>query len=49
MKILMIYPIDNMGKKIGGIETFIRGFVEYCQEEIEIVGISIGKTLRLGL
>ncbi len=41
IKLLEIYPIDPCLEKVGGIETFIRDFIENIPEnfELEIVGI----------
>ena len=44
-KIVCIYPVDQSGSKIGGIETYIRDFITYAplDREITLVGISSGK------
>lgn len=41
-KILIVYPTDPFGKKVGGAETFIKGFIKFCPEDfdIEFVGIN---------
>ena len=40
---LVIYPIDSIGKKYGGIETTIRSYVKSLPQmlKIEIIGISV--------
>lgn len=42
VKPLIIYPMDPLGKKIGGIETCLKGFIKYTQEDfaIEWVGVT---------
>ena len=41
-KITFIYPTDPFGEKIGGVETFIKGFIKYAPEDfdIEFIGIT---------
>jgi len=41
-KIVIIYPTDPLGPKIGGATTFIKGFVKYAPEhfDIEFIGIT---------
>jgi glycosyltransferase involved in cell wall biosynthesis len=42
IKISIIYPADPMGSKVGGAETFIKGFIKYAPEyfDIEYIGIT---------
>ncbi|NQT95286.1 MAG: glycosyltransferase [Candidatus Omnitrophica bacterium] len=42
LKITFVYPTDPLGAKIGGIETFIKGFIEHSPDDfdIEFVGVS---------
>ena len=35
-KIVLIHPFDPWGKKVGGIETFLKGFMIYAPKEFEI-------------
>jgi glycosyltransferase involved in cell wall biosynthesis len=39
---LIIYPMDPAGRKIGGIETFIKNFIKYAPDDFDIsfVGVS---------
>lgn len=41
-KLLIIYPTDPLGSKVGGSVTFLRGFIKYAPEDfdIELIGIS---------
>jgi glycosyltransferase involved in cell wall biosynthesis len=38
----IIYPTDPLGSKVGGVETFIKGFIKYAPDDfdIEFIGIS---------
>jgi glycosyltransferase involved in cell wall biosynthesis len=42
VKTLMMYPFDPFGPKIGGAETFIKGFIKFSPEDfdVEFIGIS---------
>ncbi len=42
IKIIIIYPTDPFGTKVDGIKTFIKGFIKYAPEDldIEFIGIS---------
>lgn len=42
IKIMLIYPTDPLGPKVGGAETFIKGFIKYAPEnfDIEMVGLT---------
>jgi len=44
----IIYPTDPLGPKVGGIETFMKGFIKYAPDEfdIEFVGISSDRRER---
>lgn len=48
IRVMLIYPTDPLGPKVGGAETFIKGFIKYAPEdfEIEMVGISSDMTNR---
>jgi glycosyltransferase involved in cell wall biosynthesis len=48
MRITIIYPLDDSGEKIGGIEKHIRDFLESASLNIEIEVIGITKTLKIG-
>jgi glycosyltransferase involved in cell wall biosynthesis len=41
-KILIIYPTDPLGPKVGGAESFLKGFIKYAPEDfdIELIGTS---------
>ena len=56
--ISIIYPTDVFGSKIGGIDSFIKGFIKYAPGnfEIELVGISedqsdrpVGRRMKMEL
>jgi len=42
IRITIIYPTDPLGPKAGGIETFMRGFIKYVPEglDVEFIGIT---------
>jgi glycosyltransferase involved in cell wall biosynthesis len=46
--VTLIYPFDPLGPKVGGIETFIKGFIKYAPEHFKIkhVGITSSQTER---
>jgi glycosyltransferase involved in cell wall biosynthesis len=48
IKPLIIHPMDPLGSKIGGIETFIKNFVKYAPDDFEVyfVGVSSDKKER---
>lgn len=48
MNITFVYPTDLLGTKIGGVETFIRGFVKFSPRDFNIrfIGITTDKRLR---
>jgi len=48
IKSLIIFPIDPIGKKIGGIGTFLRNFIKFAPEEFvtEFVGVSFCRQVR---
>ncbi|HJX31931.1 MAG TPA: hypothetical protein VJ624_08815, partial [Thermodesulfobacteriota bacterium] len=50
VKCLILYQMDPLGGKIGGIETFDRNFIKYAPEDldIEFVGVSSDKRCRIG-
>ena len=41
-RVTIFHPIDLLGRKIGGIETFIKNFIKYAPQEfsIEFVGVT---------
>lgn len=41
-RVLIIHPADPLGSKVGGAETFIKGFIKYAPEDfdIEFIGVS---------
>ena len=48
IKLMIVNPIDPLGPKVGGIETFLKGFIEYAPEDtvISFVGITSDKNSR---
>ena len=40
--VTIIYPSDPLGQKIGGAETFLKGFIKYAPADIaiELIGIA---------
>lgn len=48
MKVTIVHPIDNIGKKYGGVESHIKDFVLNFGGEIEIIGFAIKGTLEIG-
>jgi glycosyltransferase involved in cell wall biosynthesis len=44
-KLTFIYPFDPMGPKVGGVETFIRGFIKYAPEDLKIQHIGVTSSL----
>lgn len=46
--VAILYPTDVFGSKIGGIDTFIKGFIKFAPEELEIelIGITEDSTKR---
>jgi len=48
VKPLIIYPMDPLGEKIGGIETFLKGFIKYAPEDfaIEWIGVTSDRKKR---
>jgi len=48
VKILIIYPTDPLGPKVGGAETFLKGFIKNAPEDfdIEFIGISSDRKER---
>ena len=49
VKLLIIYPTDPFGPKVGGTETCLKGFIKNAPEDfdIEFVGISSDRKKRL--
>lgn len=47
-KTTIIYPTDPLGTKVGGTETFIKGFIEFAPDDIDIefVGITSNQQKR---
>ena len=46
-RVTIIYPVDPLGIKVGGVETFLKGFIKYAPENIHIKFIGITTDLRL--
>lgn len=48
IKLLIVHPMDIMGRKIGGIETFVRTLIKYAPEnfDIDFVGITTDNDRR---
>ena len=48
VSIIVIYPTDPLGPKIGGAETFMKGVIRYAPEDfdIKLVGISSDRIKR---
>lgn len=48
IKVCIIHPMDPLGSKIGGIGTFIRGFVKHAPRDFEIewVGVTSDRESR---
>lgn len=48
VKISIIHPMDPLGNKIGGIQTFIKNFIKYAPDdfEVEVVGVTSDKKNR---
>ncbi len=58
IKSLIIYPMDLLGSKLGGIQTYIKNFIKYAPDDFDIsfVGVStkaaerpVGKWQRIEL
>ncbi len=41
LNLCIIYPSDPFGFKVGGAETFIKGFIKYCPRDIQIEYVGI--------
>jgi len=41
ISVTLVHPFDPLGKKVGGVETYIRGFIHYAPENfsIRLIGI----------
>lgn len=48
VKLLIIYPADPLGSRVGGAETFLKGFIKNAPEDfdIEFIGISSDRKKR---
>jgi len=46
--ITFIYPFDPVGEKVGGVETFIRGFIKFAPPrfDIELIGVTTSLSER---
>jgi glycosyltransferase involved in cell wall biosynthesis len=46
--VTFIYPFDPVGEKVGGVETFIRGFIKFAPPDfnIELIGITTSLSER---
>lgn len=40
-KVALIYPFDPLGSKVGGVETFMRGFIKHAPPGMDILHIGI--------
>jgi glycosyltransferase involved in cell wall biosynthesis len=45
---IIIYPMDPVGDKIGGVEVFIKNFIKYLPDEFELefIGVTSNKQAR---
>ncbi len=41
-RVTLVYPFDPLGTKVGGIETFQRGFIKYSPADMEVSHVGIG-------
>ena len=46
VKITIIHPSDPLGRKIGEIETFLKGFIKYAPEDFAIEWIGVTSDSR---
>lgn len=48
VNIIFIYPADPLGPKVGGVETFIKGFIKNSPQDfnVEFIGISSNRNER---
>lgn len=48
IKVILLYPMDLLGSKEGGTETFIRGFIKHAPEDfdLEFVGVTSDRRAR---
>ncbi len=48
INVILIYPFDPLGSKIGGVETFIKGFVKHAPADfdLEFVGLTSNRQSR---
>ncbi|MDL1980897.1 MAG: glycosyltransferase family 4 protein [Deltaproteobacteria bacterium] len=48
VKVLIIYPTDPLGPKVGGAETFLKGFIKNAPEDFDVafIGISSDRQKR---
>jgi glycosyltransferase involved in cell wall biosynthesis len=46
MKVVIVYPIDDLFEKFGGIESCIKDYIKFSSDDIEIIGIT--KSLKIG-
>ncbi len=48
IKVVLVYPMDLLGSKEGGAETFIRGFIKHAPEDfdLEVVGVTSDRRAR---
>lgn len=47
-KVALIYPFDPLGTKVGGVETFMRGYIKHAPLSVDIlhIGITTDKVRR---
>jgi len=46
-KIVIVYPMDPLGSKIGGVETFLKGFIGYAPDDFHFRFIGITSDRRV--
>lgn len=48
IKVILLYPMDLLGSKEGGTETFMRGFIKHAPEDfdLEFVGVTSDRRAR---
>lgn len=48
VRVALVYPSDTLSNKVGGITTFLRGFIEHAPDDfaIEHVGVTVSRDQR---
>jgi len=36
INVILVYPFDPLGSKIGGVETFMKGFVKHAPADFDL-------------